>query len=56
MIKALTKRLRLAILKRAIRFVEKSGLSVVQIKRSGSAVYLVAGNGQYVRFDRVNNG
>lgn len=45
----LRSRVRLAILKRAIRFVEKSGLSVVQIERDKGAVYLVAGNGQYVR-------
>jgi predicted NAD/FAD-binding protein len=40
-------------LKRAIRIVERAGLSVVQISRRGDAIYMVAGNGEYRRFDKV---
>lgn len=53
MINTILKRIRHAFIKQAIRIVEKSGLSVVQIKRGNGAVYLIARNGQYVRFDKV---
>lgn len=50
---AATKPLRLAILRLAIRVVEKSGLAVVQVKRSDGAVYMIGATGSYVRFDKV---
>lgn len=53
MLAAILKRIRLALLKRAIRRVERAGLAVVQVRRADSAVYLVSRNGEYVRFDRV---
>lgn len=53
MFKGIVNRIRLARLRRAIKVVEKAGLSAVQIKQGKGAVYLIAGNGQYVRFDKV---
>ena len=55
MLKNLVDRIRLARLRRAIKVVEKAGLSAVQIKHGKGAVYLIAGNGQYVRFDKVKS-
>lgn len=52
MLEVIMKRIRLARLRRAIGVVEKAGLSAVQIKQGNGAVYLIAGNGQYVRFDK----
>ena len=51
--KFILKPIRLAILKAAIRTIERAGLAVVQVKRGDDAVYLIARNGQYVRFDKV---
>lgn len=53
MIRALLKHARLALLRFAIRTVERAGLAVVQLKRTGNATYLVGSNGSYVRFDKV---
>ena len=53
MIKVVMKRVRLALLRFAIRVVERAGLAVVQLKRTGNATYLVGSNGSYVRFDKV---
>lgn len=50
---ALVKAVRLAILKRAVRIVEKAGLAVVKIQRGQGCCYVVAGNGSYVRYDKV---
>lgn len=56
MIAAILKRIRLFWLKRAIRLVEKSGLAVLQVKRDEGAMYIIAGNGTYVRYDKVKKG
>lgn len=54
MLAAVLKPIRLAILKAAIRIVERAGLSVVQIKRmTDKSVYLVARNGEYMRLQKV---
>ena len=53
MINTLFKQLRLALLKLAIRTVERAGLAVVQVKRTENAVYLVGAKGSYVRYDKV---
>jgi hypothetical protein len=53
MIQAILKHIRLALLRWAIAIVERAGLAVVQVRKGEGAVYLIAGNGQYVRFDKV---
>ena len=53
MIASILKRIRLAPLRLAIKTVERAGLAVVQVRKGEGAVYLVAANGQYVRFDKV---
>lgn len=51
--KTILKPIRLALLKLAIRTVERAGLAVVQVRHAGDAVYLVSRKGEYVRFDKV---
>lgn len=53
MIQAILKRIKLAMLKRAIKTVERAGLAVVQVKKGDGCVYLVGSRGTYVRFDKV---
>lgn len=53
MIRSLLKFIRLQLLRFAIRTVERAGLAVVQLKRTGNATYLVGSNGSYVRFYKV---
>lgn len=50
---ALMKAIRLAILRKAIRIVEKAGLAVVKIQRGEGCCYVVGSNGMYVRYDKV---
>ena len=45
MMEVILKRLRLARLRKAIACCERVGLSVVQVKRSDNAVYLVGSKG-----------
>lgn len=54
--KAILKPIRLAMLKPAIRTIERAGLAVVQVRHADNAVYLVSRNGEYVRFDKVKKG
>ena len=54
--KAILKPIRLAMLKLAIRTIERAGLAVVQVRHADNAVYLVSRNGEYVRFDKVKKG
>lgn len=56
MLAAVLKPIRLAILKAAIRIIERAGLAVVQVRRGENAVYLVGRNGEYVHFDKVEKG
>jgi hypothetical protein len=54
--KAILKPIRLALLKLAIRTIERAGLAVVQVRQADDAVYLVSRRGEYVRFNKVKNG
>lgn len=51
--KTILKPIRLALLKLAIRTVERAGLAVVQVRTADDAVYLVSRRGEYVRFNKV---
>ena len=53
LIAAVVKAAKLAVLKRAIRIIERAGLAVVAVKRGEGCVYLVSAKGTYVRFDKV---
>lgn len=53
MIATILKHIRLALLKRAIRTIERAGLAVVQVKTADDAVYLITRKGTYVRYDKV---
>lgn len=52
LIRSIAKKARLVFLRVAIRQVEKSGLAVVQMKRTDGAIYIIGATGTYVRFDR----
>ncbi len=54
--KTILKPIRLALLKLAIRTVERAGLAVVQVRTADDAVYLVSRRGEYVRFNKVKGG
>lgn len=53
--KHLLKPIRLAILKLAIRVIERAGLAVVQVRTADDAIYLVSRRGEYVRFNKVKH-
>lgn len=52
LIQALSNKVRVFFLRRAIRRVEQAGLAVVQIKRTPGAIYIIGSNGTYVRYDK----
>lgn len=52
-LKGIFRPVRLAILKGAIRIVERAGLAVVQVKTTDDAVYLISRRGTYVRYEKV---
>lgn len=52
-LKGIFRPVRLAILKAAIRIVERAGLAVVQVKTTDDAVYLISRRGTYVRYEKV---